>query len=234
MKKKAALFWSGGKDSAFALYKVLCQDEFDVQYLVTTIHAGFGRISMHGVRTELVDLQSGSIGIPLLKMFVQEGTNVEYETLLLKVFEELKAKGINDVIYGDIFLEDLRRYRDGLLQRSGMKGHYPLWKKNTSELIRNFLSLGFRTMTCCVSNIHLDEQRAGVEIDEKFISSLPATVDPCGENGEFHTFCFAGPVFKNEIEIKTGEKIFREIEVRTTEDISENRTGFWYADLLPA
>jgi uncharacterized protein (TIGR00290 family) len=235
MKTKSIFCWSGGKDSALALYNVLQEGEYDVKYLLTTINENFKRVSMHGVREDLLIKQAEATGIPLLKMYVKEGNNEEYErnmeTLLLKVKEE----GIHHVIFGDIFLEDLRQYREKNLDKVGMKAVFPLWKKDTKELIRDFLRLQFRTVTCCVNDAYLGENEVGKEIDAEFIKKLPAAVDPCGENGEFHTFCFAGPVFKQTIPYTTGEKVYRPLEIKTDAVCSSGAQtkGFWFCDLLP-
>jgi uncharacterized protein (TIGR00290 family) len=235
MKTKSIFCWSGGKDSALALYNVLQEGEYDVQYLLTTINENFKRVSMHGVREDLLIKQVEATGIPLLRMYVKEGNNEEYdrnmEALLLKV----KEQGIRHVIFGDIFLEDLRLYREKNLDKVGMKAVFPLWKKDTKELIGDFLRLQFRTVTCCVNDAYLGENEVGKEIDAEFIKKLPAAVDPCGENGEFHTFCFAGPVFKQTITYTTGEKVYRPLEVKTDAVCSSGAQtkGFWFCDLLP-
>jgi uncharacterized protein (TIGR00290 family) len=152
------------------------------------------------------------------------------EEVLLK----FKAEGVTKVIFGDIFLEDLRAYREGNLEKVGLHAFFPLWKENTSDLIKEFFKSGFKTITCCVNDSFLGEEHVGVEIDPDFIKNLPSTVDPCGENGEYHTFCYEGPVFKEEIKFKTGEKVYRPLEIKTTDIISEIKTkGFWFCDLLP-
>src|SRR5687768_12882759 len=208
-KKSAVLFWSGGKDSALALYRLRQSNEMEVKCLITTVNERFRRISMHGIREELLDRQARETGIPLLKMYVKEGTNQEYEQTLLNYFSAFRDEGIDHVIYGDIFLEDLRKYRDALLEKAGLKGVYPLWKENTGKLVRELLGSGFRTITCCTNDAFLDEKWVGKELDEKFLSQLPAGVDACGENGEYHTFCYAGPVFGRNIDFTVGEKIYR-------------------------
>lgn len=232
-KKSAVIFWSGGKDSALALYRVLNSGAYEVKYLVTTVNKNFKRISMHGIREELLQKQAKETGLDLIKMYVEEGTNKEYEEILLGHFAEFKKQGIDFVIYGDIFLGDLRKYRDALMEKAGLKGVYPLWKENTKKLINQFLELKFRTITCCVNDAFLDEKWVGREVDEKFIAELRVNVDACGENGEFHTFCFAGPVFKEEIKFKAGEKIYKPLEIKTTDcNLPESKTqGFWFCDL---
>ncbi len=234
--QKAIFCWSGGKDSSLCLHKVLSGELFDVKYLLTTVNDDFKRVSMHGTREELLDLQASSIGIPLLKVRVKEGTNSEYEQQMEKVLLQAKAEGIEHVIFGDIFLEDLRTYRENNLAKVNMKAVFPLWKTDTAKLIKEFIDLKFRTVLCCVNDGYLGEEWVGREIDEAFVKELPPNVDPCGENGEYHTFCFAGPVFKKEIKILAGEKIYRPLEIKLNDDCkgeSEVITkGFWFCDLL--
>jgi uncharacterized protein (TIGR00290 family) len=236
MPKQAAIFcWSGGKDSSLSLYDVLQEGKFEVRYLFTTINANFRRISMHGVREELLEKQAEATGIPLRKMYVSEGNNEEYERNMEEQLLKFKAEGIDHVIFGDIFLEDLRAYREKNLEKAGMKAVFPLWKKNTKQLIERFLELKFRTVTCCVNDYYLGEDKVGTEVDMQFIQSLPENVDPCGEYGEFHTFCFEGPVFKTPVLFHTGEKVYKPLEVKTDSGSAEQSKtrGFWFCDLIP-
>ncbi|MBL7922369.1 MAG: diphthine--ammonia ligase [Bacteroidia bacterium] len=232
---KAIFCWSGGKDSAYCLHKVLSEKLFDVKYLLTTVNDEFKRVSMHGTREELLDRQTHSIGIPSLKVRVKEGTNNEYEQQMEAVLLKAKSEGIEHVIFGDIFLEDLRAYREANLAKVNMKAVFPLWKKDTNELIDDFIRLKFRTVICCVNDGYLGEEWVGREIDVAFKKELPKNVDACGENGEYHTFCFAGPIFKKEIKIKTAEKIYRPLEIKLSEDCNATTEvvtkGFWFVDL---
>jgi len=232
MKKQRSIFnWSGGKDSALALYHCLRNPHIDIQYLVTTVNDAADRISMHGVRTELLIKQAESIGIPLYQVRLPEMPDMEtYDSVMRKHMQHFKEEGITHAIFGDIFLEDLKTYRDARLAEAGMSGIYPLWKRNTRELIREFLDLGFGTVIACTqSNL---ERIAGQEVTPTLINSLPKDVDPCGENGEFHTFAFRGPIFSEEIKYKTGEKVYK--EYNTPGDQSgEVKSGFWFCDLLP-
>lgn len=230
-KQKAALFWSGGKDSAFALYSIQKNyPELEIILLITTVNQEFKRISMHGVREELLNKQAESIRISLQKMQVpNEPSNRAYEKELHHTLAKVKASGIDLIVFGDIFLEDLKEYRDNILKTHGLSGIYPLWKKDTSVLIQDFISSGFRTMICCINNASLPKSWLGREIDQNFIDDLPKGIDPCGENGEFHTFCFEGPIFNQSIDIITGEEKFVPFNIKT--DPSEKQTGFWYIDL---
>lgn len=235
MKPKAIFCWSGGKDSAMALYKVIQENKYEVVALLTTLNAQFKRVSMHGVREELLDKQAASIGLPLLKMFVSEGTNSEYEKTMEELLLKYKTLGIRKVIFGDIFLEDLRSYRENNLAKVGLTAEFPLWKKDTKELIKEFLQLNFKTITCCVNDAYLDEDEVGEEITEAFIKTLPANVDPCGENGEYHSFCFDGPIFQIPIKFSVGEKIYKPLEIKTSDSLLDSipTKGFWFCDLLP-
>jgi len=208
---------------------------YEVKYLLTTINANVNRISMHGVREELLDQQARSLGIPLVKMYVSEGSFDEYEREMESLLLKMKDEGIEHVIFGDIFLEDLRAYRENNLKKVGMHAVFPLWKEDTSELLNKLLQLKFRTITCCVDHQILGREMVGVEIDHEFISKLPVEADPCGENGEYHTFCFAGPIFKRPIEFTVGERLFKPLQSNTgeTDDAQAEQTGFWYCDLLP-
>lgn len=233
IKPKAIFCWSGGKDSALALHKILEKNEVEVVALLTTLNATFQRISMHGVREELLEKQAASIGLPLIKMYVSEGSNAEYEQNMATVLTEYKLKGVSKVIFGDIFLEDLRAYRENNLQKLGLEALFPLWKKNTSALINEFFLLGFRTITCCVNDAYLPGDKVGVEITEEFINHLPKNVDPCGENGEYHTFCFAGPIFKTPVKFSLREKVYKPLEIKTDDHDPNATKGFWFADLIP-
>ncbi len=234
-KPKAIFSWSGGKDSAYCLNKVLSENLFDIKYLLTSINYNFKRISMHGVREELLDAQAESIGIPLLKVWVKEGTNAEYEKQMESILLKAKADGIEYVIFGDIFLEDLRIYRENNLAKVGMKGIFPLWKMDTTYLINDFLIKKFKTITCCINDGYLNEDWVGRKINKSFIEQLPVIVDPCGENGEYHTFCYDGPLFKKKILFSVGEKLYKPLEIKTTDDnVCTSNTvtkGFWFIDL---
>jgi uncharacterized protein (TIGR00290 family) len=234
MKPKAIFCWSGGKDSSLALYRVLLQDEVEVTALMTTLNSNFKRVSMHGVREELLDMQANSIGLPLIKMYVSEGSNAEYEKNMEALLLEYKSKGVTHVIFGDIFLEDLREYREQNLSKVGLATIFPLWKENTSGLIKEFFSLGFRTITCCVNDAFLNEEHVGVELTPGYISNLPFNVDPCGENGEYHTFCFEGPVFRTPIKFELGEKVYKPLELKGADNSEEKSTkGFWFCEIIP-
>jgi uncharacterized protein (TIGR00290 family) len=232
----AIFCWSGGKDSAYTLHKVLREKLFDVKYLLTTVNSNFKRISMHGVREELLHKQAGSINIPLLKVEVSEGNNAEYESKMEAVLLKAKSEGIEHVIFGDIFLEDLRAYRENNLAKVGLQAVFPIWKQDTTFMVNDFIAKGFRTVLCCTNDAYLGEEWAGREIDKHFLADLPAGVDPCGENGEYHTFCFAGPIFKKPVEFSIGEKVYKPLEIKTdsTTAAQTSTKGFWFCDLVPS
>lgn len=236
-KIKAVFCWSGGKDSAYCLNKVIAENLYDIKYLLTTVSEPYKRISMHGVREELLDMQAASIGIPLIKIRLSEATNYDYEKQMETTLLKAKSEGIEHVIFGDIFLEDLRQYRETNLAKINMKAVFPLWKQNTSELLRNFVNEGFKTIVCCTNDGFLGEEWAGKEIDAEFADRLPVNVDPCGENGEYHTFCYEGPIFRKKIEFETGEKIYRPLQIQTDDNCTlpanSSTQGFWYCDLVP-
>lgn len=233
--------WSGGKDSAFALHHILQEDEYSVECLLTTVNIDHQRISMHGVRKQLLLMQAERLGISLKIVELPSDTTMEtYDAIMQKAMDELKAEGFTHSIFGDIFLEDLKNYREQRLAEVGFTGVFPLWKKDTTQLINDFINLGFKTITCTVNSKLLDESFAGRVIDKDFINDLPSHVDPCGENGEFHTFVFEGPIFFSPITIKTGEKVFRnysKVDCDTSDNKEEKKetwdSGFWYCDILP-
>lgn len=234
MKPKAIFNWSSGKDSALALYKILKEEKFEVTSLLTSINKEFQRISMHGVHVSLLEKQAESLGFPLIKMELpKEPTMEEYRELMSKTMNDLKSRGITHSIFGDIFLEDLKKYREDQLRSIGMEGVFPLWKINTTDLIREFLDLGFKTIVTCVNETYLDKSFAGRIIDEDFIKDLPENVDVCGENGEFHTFTFNGPLFKNPVEFEIGEIVKKTYpKPKSGEDSEDDEYVFWFCDLI--
>lgn len=243
MKTKAIVNWSSGKDSALALYKILQEQQYEVMGLLTTINSTQQRISMHGVRSELLEKQAKSIGIPLYTIEMPEIPSMEtYEELMRRTLDPFQQMGVTSSIFGDIFLEDLRAYREEKLASMGFEGIFPLWKMDTKTIIKEFLALGFKTIVTCVHDRYLDQKFVGRIIDEQFISDLPDEVDICGENGEFHTFTFDGPIFKEPIRFEIGEIVYRTYEKpkplnndNTGSETcqSEPNYGFWYCDLIP-
>ena len=221
MREKACVGWSGGKDSVLALFEVLKMDKHEVAELLTTMTRDYDRISIHGVRHELLEQQADSLGVPLEKMFISKNaSNDEYEDKLLKILTRLRAKQVSSMVFGDIFLKDVRSYREQLLSRVKMNCIFPLWNRDTLELAHSFIDTGFKAAITCVDSNFLGKEFAGRFFDEQFLSDIPSTVDPCGENGEFHSFVFDGPIFHEKVCFTRGR-----IELR------ENR--FYYCDLIP-
>jgi uncharacterized protein (TIGR00290 family) len=212
--------WSGGKDSCMALYEIQRAENYRVAALLTTLTRDYDRISMHGVRRVLLEKQAHSLGLPLHQVLISKNaTNDEYETRMGETFGAYRDQGTNSIVFGDLFLEDIRTYREQFLARHGMQGMFPVWRRNTSEFIKRFVELGFKAVVTCVDSKVLDQSFAGRIIDEAFLSSLPSHVDPCGENGEFHSFVFDGPNFAEAVSFSAGETVLREC--------------FWFRDLLP-
>jgi uncharacterized protein (TIGR00290 family) len=218
--KQVLVSWSGGKDSCLALHEIQQSDEYKVAALLTTITEEYDRVSMHGVRRELLEAQATQLGIPLHPVLISKGaSNDEYEAKFIDACSEYRDRVIDSVVFGDLFLEDVRRYRDEFLARHNLRGMYPVWLRDTTELVRQFIELGFKAIVTCTDAKVLGPAFAGRIIDEAFLSALPSQVDPCGENGEFHTFVFDGPNFKQRIAFSKGETV--------------QRDGFWFCDLLP-
>jgi uncharacterized protein (TIGR00290 family) len=203
-----------------ALHETMRMANTRVEALLTTVTREFDRISMHGVRRVLLEQQAASLGLPLHQVYISNGaTNDEYEARTGEAFSSYRDQGTKSVVFGDLFLEDIRAYRERLLAKHGMRGIYPIWGRNTAKLIRDFLGQGFKTVVVCVDPAKLDSSFVGRVIDEEFLADLPPEVDPCGENGEFHTFVYDGPLFKKPVKFSTGEIVCRD--------------SFWFCDLIP-
>lgn len=219
MKEKVIVSWSGGKDSALALYEL--QKSCEIVALMTTITRDYDRISMHGTRRTLLELQAKSLGFPLEKVFISKSvSNEQYESKMLNVLTRYLADGVRSVVFGDIFLENLREYRENNLSRIGMKAIFPIWRKDTGQLAQTFIDLGFKAVITCVDSDFLDKEFVARFFDEQFLSDLPPSVDPCGENGEFHSFVFDGPLLQNRVSHAIGQVVLRE-------------SRFYYCDLIP-
>jgi uncharacterized protein (TIGR00290 family) len=212
--------WSGGKDSALALHTLLNKNETHIAALLTTVTEGYDRISMHGVRRELLRCQAESLRLPLHEVFIPpQCGNPIYEARMEEALLMYFKQGIRRVAFGDIFLEDLRLYREKNLARVAMQALFPVWKRDTRDLIRDFHAARFRAVAVCIDSKVLDPSFAGRDLDESFFADLPPGVDPCGENGEFHTFVFDGPIFARPVDFTLGEVV--------------QRDSFIFRDLLP-
>jgi len=233
---KAYFNWSSGKDASLALYKLQQAKEFQVDLLLTSINAHYDRVSMHGLRRELLEQQAKSIGLPLTTIELpQEPTMEVYEQIMKAQVNNLVEQGYQNCGFGDIFLEDLKVYREKQLAPYGVKCHFPLWKKDTKAILEEFIALGFKAVVICVKSELLDESFVGRDLDLNFLQDLPDNVDPCGENGEFHTFCYDGPIFDFPIAFTLGEKEFRSYTAPKSDSNHSNTKdmGFWFQDLIP-
>ncbi len=218
--EKVLFAWSGGKDSAISLYEIQKGEEYEILALLTTITDGYDRVSMHGVPRTLVEQQAHSLGLPIEEVFISKASsNEEYESKMGEILTRFKQEGVSLVVYGDVFLEWVRKYREDNLSKLGMKGIFPIWGRDTTELTRSFIALGFQAIITCIDSKVLDKRFVGRRLDEHFLSELPSNVDPGGENGEFHSFVFDGPIFKERIAYTLGESVLRD--------------SFYFCDLLP-
>jgi uncharacterized protein (TIGR00290 family) len=218
--EKIILAWSGGKDSAFALYELRKGGQYEVVGLMTTITRDYDRVSMHGIRTPLIEQQAKNAGLPLIKVFISaQSSNEEYAAAMTRVLNQLKTRDIQKVAFGDIFLEDVRSYREKNLALVGMTAVLPLWGKDSKKLAEEFIRLGFKAIVSTCDPKKISSEFCGRVIDNGFITALPQNVDPAGENGEFHSFAFDGPIFKQPVRFTVGEKVLRD--------------GFWFCDLVP-
>ena len=219
LRPACALSWSGGKDSALALW-TLRRQRLEPEALITTVTEGYERISMHGVRRELLRGQAEALGIPLVEIVIPPAcVNEVYEARMAEAFAAVPLAGVEAVAFGDLFLEDVRAYREGRLAAAGKRALFPLWGRETAKLARTFVSAGFEAILVCVDPLALDACFAGRRYDQRLLAELPLAVDPCGENGEFHTFVHAGPIFAQPIACAVGEVV--------------ERDGFVFCDLLP-
>jgi uncharacterized protein (TIGR00290 family) len=215
-----ALSWSGGKDSALALW-TLRREQLEPEALITTVTESYERVSMHGVRRELLVRQAEALGLPLIEIVIPPAcVNDVYEARMAEAFAAESLSGVEAVAFGDLFLEELRSYREERLAAGGKRGLFPLWGRDTTALAREFLHAGFEATLVCVDPCALDPAFAGRAYDEQLLAELPPRVDPCGENGEFHTFVHAGPIFAQPIACERGEIV--------------ERDGFVFSDLIPA
>jgi uncharacterized protein (TIGR00290 family) len=220
MKKKILLSWSSGKDSAWSLHVLRQQAEYEIAGLITTINSAFDRVAMHSSRRVLVEMQAEAAGLPLIAVPLPwPCSNTDYECAMKKVCDEAVAAGVSAIAFGDLFLEDIRAYREKQLKDTGLEPLFPVWKIPTDALAQEMIKGGLRAKLVCIDPKKLSPDFAGRDFNEQLLRDLPAGVDPCGENGEFHTFVYAGPMFNREIPVVAGERI--------------ERDGFWYADVLP-
>jgi len=216
-----AVSWSGGKDSTLALAAALADEALEVRALVTTVTTGYDRISMHGVRRALLRQQADALGLALVEVPIPPGcSNDDYERDMRDALARLAAEGVTGVVCGDLYLEDVRAYRDRLFAGAGLAGVYPLWGRDTAALAQEFIDAGYRAVLVCVDPRQIDRALCGRDYDDALLAALPASADPCGENGEFHTFVHDGPIFRAPVPIARGVVV--------------ERDGFVFADLESA
>jgi uncharacterized protein (TIGR00290 family) len=210
MKEKVLIAWSGGKDSVLALDELQRRERYEAAALLTTITQDYDRVSMHGVHRVLIERQAEALGVSVEKVCISKGANCgEYESKMREVLEKYLALGVSSVVFGDIFLEDVRKYREDNLSKIGMKGIFPIWGADTTELAYRFIDSGYKAVVTCVDLKSLDKIFVGSSFDKRFLSELPAGVDRCGENGEFHSFVYDGPMFGKRILYERGEVVSR-------------------------
>ena len=203
-----------------ALYEVQRSQRYEIISLLTTITNDYDRVSMHGVPRILVEQQAKSLGLPIEEVFISKSSsNEEYESKMKGTLIRFKQNGVSSVVFGDVFLEEVRKYRENNLSKLGMRGLFPLWGRDTAELGRSFIALGFQAITTCIDSRVLDKKFLGRVFNKQFLTELPPNVDPEGENGEFHSFVFDGPIFKKRIAYTLGKKVLRD--------------SFYFCDLLP-
>ena len=220
MTEKVVFMWSGGKDSALALHEILKTGNCEVVALMTTLTKDYDRVSVHGFQRVLLEQQAVSLGFPLEKVLISKDARLEnYEFEVRKGLIEFFKRGVSSVVFGDVSLEDVREYREKFLSKLNMKGIFPLWNRNTLKVAHEFISEGFKAVITCVDSKCLGKEFVGRIFDCEFIAELPANVDPCGENGEFHSFVYDGPLFNRRILFNLGKTVLR-----------ENR--FYYCDLM--
>ena len=218
-KKKAIVSWSTGKDSAYAYHKALQSGEYDIVGLLTTITETFERVSMHGTRESLLDEQARLLGVPIIKIHIPwPCTNDIYEEKMREAVAEVKTQGVTHMIFGDLFLEDIRNYREEKMAGTELNCVFPLWGIDTTELAKEMVASGLRSVLVCIDPKALDAGYAGRIYDETLLKDFPPHIDPCGENGEFHTAVIAGPMFDSPINFTLGEVV--------------ERSGFVYADVF--
>jgi len=219
-RRKAWVAWSSGKDSAWALHLIRQSDEFEVTGLLTTVTEAFGRVSMHAVREELLEAQARAVGLPLYPVYIPSPCPDDvYEAAMERVLKVAIAQGVTCMVFGDVSLADVRAYREAQLARADLVGCFPLWMQDSATLAREMIQSGLRAYLTCVDPRKLPQEFIGSAFDESFLARLPSGVDPCGENGEFHTFVWDGPMFDHPIQVRPGETVERE--------------GFLFKDVLP-
>ena len=229
--KKLSVSWSGGKDSAFMLHKLIHQKRFEIVELHTTFNAENRRVGMHGIREELIERQTDSLGFPLKKLYTPSSSDHRaYEDVMEEYFQDLKSRHIEAIAFGDIFLEDLKRYRVSLISKFEIEPVFPIWGYDTTALVKEFISLGFKAKVCAADD-HFSKTEVGRELGD--LDVFAKGIDPCGENGEYHSFVWDGPIFKFPIPTKLGDTVQKEYRYSSEENgkLVEHTKKFWFKEL---
>ncbi|UII21723.1 ATP-binding protein [Fulvivirga ligni] len=233
--KKISISWSGGKDSMLALDRIVRSEKYSIHHLHTVIDADLKRVGLHGVPEHLIERQAESLGIPLHKLYLRKDDSHDtYNQLISDYIQGLKSEGVELIMYGDIFLEYLKAFRDTKLASAEMHGVYPIWKEPSEELLAEFLEKGYKTRICAADKKHFDKSQVGQTIDDQWIRSAPEGIDICGENGEFHSFVYDGPIFKNPVAHQVGEIVEKSYEFKVKNDdgsLTDQKSTFYFADL---
>lgn len=229
---KVSLSWSGGKDSAFALYHLLKDERYEVVNLHTTFGEESRRVGMHGIHEDLIEMQAETLNLPLVKIYYPaSGDNAAYEKAMDGFIEQLLSEGVKHIAYGDIFLAELRKYREDQLAKKDLKAIFPLWEKDTAKLAKDFINKSFNTIICAADADKVNADWVGKDFDHAFLAALPDTVDPCGENGEFHSFCYDGPIFKESLPVQIQDKVKKSYSFKYA-DGTEGEKWFWFVEIV--
>ena len=229
--------WSGGKDSAMALYKIQNFSDLEVVSLHTSFDKKLKRVGLHGIPEALIEKQAESIGLPLEKIYLpQDTSHGSYEAVMKEFCEQQVEKGVEGIVFGDIFLEDLKAYREKQLDAVGLEALFPLWHSPTLELVKEFIGLDFKTLICCLNAQLLPKSMLGKTLDDALISEIAALADPCGERGEFHTFVFDGPLFKFPVPYSLGGAVLKSYHLKKVVDgkTVQEEINFWFQEVLSA
>lgn len=235
-KMKVAVSWSGGKDAMMALHQIKASNEYEIDHLHTVIGEFTQRVGMHGIHKSLIQKQAEVLGIPVIfSELPTDESHDSYENVMNSYCKDCVNKGVSAIVFGDIFLEDLKTYREKQLAPTGLKALFPLWKNDTTQQLQDFLNLGYKTKICAGNAQYFKKEHVGQTLSTAFIQQLPMHVDPCGENGEFHTFVYAGPLFSKPIDIalKEVQSHFYQYKIENEEgEIEEMKSEFYFAEFL--
>jgi len=235
LSEKVVISWSGGKDCCQALHKIIKSQQFSIDSLHTTFNQETKRVGLHGIHEKLIEAQAQSIGLSLNKIFIPSSQdNAAYEGAMREYYQSLVERGIKKIVFGDIFLEELKAYRENMLGSFGLEGIFPLWKSDSRLLAEGFIKSGFRALICSADSKYFGKTIAGSDYDSNFINSLPDEVDPCGENGEFHSFVYNGPNFSKPIKIHRLQVESKEYTYKLTlpnSQFEKRVSKFWFREL---